>query len=42
MLASKENETILAGEVKDQAAYYGLIAKMRELGLTLVSVNNVG
>jgi hypothetical protein len=36
---SEGNETILVGEVKDQAALYGLIAKMRDLGLTLVAVN---
>ncbi len=39
ILASEENETIMSGEVKDQAALYGLIAKMRDLGLTLISVN---
>jgi hypothetical protein len=41
ILASEENETILSGEVKDQTALYGLIAKMRDLGLALISVNNV-
>lgn len=41
ILASEENETILSGEVKDQAALYGLIAKMRDLGLALISVNNI-
>ena len=41
ILASEENETIMVGEVKDQAALYGLIAKMRDLGLALISVNNV-
>lgn len=34
-------ETILVGEVKDQAGLYGLIAKLRDLGLTLISVNEV-
>ncbi len=42
ILTSEENEPIMVGEVKDQAAYYGLIAKIRDLGLTLISVNNVG
>ncbi len=32
------NETILTGEVADQAALYGLIAKLRDLGLRLLSV----
>jgi hypothetical protein len=41
ILASEENETIMLGEVKDQAALYGLIAKMRDLGLTLISVNEI-
>ncbi len=31
----------MVGEVKDQAALYGLIAKMRDLGLALISVNNI-
>lgn len=41
ILASEENETILVGEVKDQAGLYGLIAKLRDLGLDLISVNNI-
>jgi hypothetical protein len=28
----EQGETILTGEVKDQAALYGLIAKLRDLG----------
>lgn len=34
-----QDETILTGSVPDQAALYGLIAKLRDLGVTLVSVN---
>ncbi len=34
-----ENETVLCGQVTDQAALYGLIAKLRDLGVTLLSVN---
>lgn len=30
--------TTLAGAVRDQTALYGLIAKIRDLGLTLVSI----
>lgn len=30
--------TLLAGEVRDQAALHGLLAKIRDLGLTLVMV----
>jgi len=33
-----QNETVLTGKVIDQAALYGLIAKLRDLGLTLLSV----
>lgn len=36
-----ENETVLTGPVEDQAALYGLIAKLRDLGLPLSSVNPV-
>ncbi len=34
-----ENETVLSGLVTDQATLYGLIAKLRDLGVTLLSVN---
>ena len=37
---SEQNETILSGPVQDQAALYGLIAKLRDLGLPLISVNS--
>ena len=36
-----EDETILSGTVTDQAALYGLLAKLRDLGLHLLSVNQV-
>jgi len=36
---SGQNETILTGQVPDQAALYGLIAKLRDLGVKLLSVN---
>jgi len=32
-------ETVLTGEVVDQAALYGLISKVRDLHLTLISVS---
>ena len=35
------NETVLTGPVEDQAALYGLIAKLRDLGLSLSAVNPV-
>jgi hypothetical protein len=33
-----EAETVLSGCVQDQAALYGLITRLRNLGLALVSV----
>ena len=33
--------TVLTGSVIDQAALYGLIARMRDLGLPLISVGRV-
>ncbi|MES0361700.1 MAG: hypothetical protein ABUK20_12345 [Anaerolineales bacterium] len=41
ILPGEDGETLVVGEVKDQAALYGLIAKMRDLGLTLLSVNEI-
>ena len=35
-------ETILAGLVADQAVLYGLLSKVRDLGLTLLAVRRVG
>jgi hypothetical protein len=32
-----QNETVLTGFVADQAALYGLLAKLRDIGLELVS-----
>ncbi len=36
---TKPNKTIITGEIPDQAALYGIITKLRDLGLSLVSVN---
>lgn len=33
------NQTLLRGEVTDQAALYGLIAKLRDLGAVLIAVH---
>jgi len=38
LIHADNGDTILTGEVKDQAALYGLIAKLRDLGVKLVSV----
>ena len=37
-----EDETVLTGSVMDESALYGLIAKLRDLGLPLLSVNPSG
>jgi hypothetical protein len=37
-----DGATVLIGFVRDQAALHGLLMKMRDLGLTLLSVNQVG
>ncbi len=34
-----DDDTVLAGAVVDQSALYGLFAKLRDLGLSLVSMN---
>ncbi len=35
----EQGYTVLTGPIPDQAALYGLLAKLRDLGLPLVSVN---
>jgi hypothetical protein len=37
----EDGDTLLAGPVVDQAALHGLLKKVRDLGMTLVSVNQV-
>ncbi len=34
----ENNETVLTGKVQDQSALYGLLSKLRDLGLSLVEV----
>ena len=36
---TEEGETVVTGVVVDQAALHGLLAKVRDLGLSLLSVN---
>jgi len=33
------DETVLAGPVQDEAALYGIISRLRDLGLNLVSLS---
>jgi hypothetical protein len=35
---TEQGETILTGQVNDQAAFYGLIFKLRDLGVCLIRV----
>ena len=34
-------QTIIQGAIRDQSALYGIISRIRDLGLTLLSVNRV-
>jgi hypothetical protein len=36
---TEQDETILTGKVDDQAALYGLLAKLRDLGVKLIAVS---
>lgn len=35
------NETVITGIVADQAALYGIISHLRDLGLELISVSSI-
>ena len=37
-ITRQNGETVLEGEVRDQAALHGILAKVNDLGLTIVSV----
>jgi len=39
---TEEDETILSGDVIDQSELYGLLGKLRDLGLALISVKHSG
>ena len=40
-VAAENGQTRLSGPVADQAALYGLLKKVRDLGLRLISVNPI-
>jgi hypothetical protein len=40
-IVPQDDETLLTGPVRDQAALHGLLAKVRDLGLPLLSVKRV-
>jgi len=35
---TEQNETVLTGSIADQAALYGLIAKLRDLGAEILAI----
>lgn len=38
----EDGTTLLTGPVVDQAALHGILRKIRDLGITLLSINSVG
>jgi hypothetical protein len=40
-VSSDEEETVISGPVADQAALHGLLTKVRDLGLFLISVRHL-
>ena len=40
-ISSEDEETILTGQVTDQAALHGLLIRIRDLNLTLLSVERI-
>ena len=38
---TEQGETVLTGPVADQAALYGVLNRLRDLGLPLLSVNRI-
>lgn len=40
-IAWNDNMTTISGEVADQAALHGLLARVRDYGLTLISIRSV-
>jgi hypothetical protein len=40
-LEKKDGDTVITGPVIDQAALHGLLKKVRDLGMPLISVNQV-
>jgi hypothetical protein len=40
--SDRPGETVVVGPVVDQAALHGLLARIRDLGLTLISVQAKG
>lgn len=41
ILSNDAGETMLVGTIQDQSALHGLLARIRDLNLTLLSVNRI-
>jgi hypothetical protein len=41
LMLEENGDTVLTGPVADQAALYGLLRKVRDLGVSLISVNRI-
>jgi hypothetical protein len=41
ILHEEQDETVLIGSLADQAALFGILARVRDLGLTLLAVNRI-
>ena len=41
IILAKNGDTLLVGEVADQAALHGLLSKIRDVGIPLLSVNRL-
>jgi hypothetical protein len=41
IMPQPDGESLLTGPIRDQAALYGVISRMRDLGLVLISVHRV-
>jgi hypothetical protein len=41
VIPQPNGESLLTGPIRDQAALYGVISRMRDLGLVLISVHRV-
>jgi hypothetical protein len=38
---TREDETLISGDVADQAQLHGILSRIRDMGLTLIAVNKV-
>jgi haloalkane dehalogenase len=41
IIHTPNGQTVLMGSIRDQAALFGTLMKIRDLGLTLIAVNQV-